>query len=78
MWESALKLCKELVKRHEEVTLDFARLATLHKMMAIFYNNIMNPDAKNVRPIPEYFRVAYWGRGFPAFLQNKVIILFEY
>lgn len=27
-----------------------------------------------MRPDPEYFRVAFWGRGFPAFLQNKIFV----
>lgn len=32
---------------------------------AEFYQQIM----KQVRPEPEYFRVGYYGRGFPSFLQ---------
>ena len=27
-----------------------------------------------MRPDPEYFRVAFYGRGFPAFLQNKIFV----
>merc|ERR1740129_107005 len=27
-----------------------------------------------LRPEPEYFRVAFYGRSFPAFLQNKVFV----
>ncbi|KAL1415726.1 hypothetical protein MTO96_006604 [Rhipicephalus appendiculatus] len=29
---------------------------------------------RQLRPEPEYFRVAYYGRNFPAFLQNKVFV----
>jgi len=29
---------------------------------------------KQLRPEPEYFRVAYYGKGFPSFIQNKVFI----
>ncbi|KAG0720444.1 Dedicator of cytokinesis protein 5 [Chionoecetes opilio] len=70
MWEDALKLCKQLVNHYEAVRFDFTRLSELLNRMAVFYKNIMNPQ--NLRPEPEYFRVAYYGRGFPAFLQNKV------
>ncbi|XP_066966939.1 dedicator of cytokinesis protein 1 isoform X9 [Macrobrachium rosenbergii] len=72
MWEDALKLCKELVQHYEEVILNYTKLGDLLKRMAQFYENIMNPQ--NLRPEPEYFRVAYYGRGFPAFLQNKVFV----
>ncbi len=34
---------------------------------AELYENIMT----RLRPEPEYFRVAFYGRSFPAFLQNK-------
>lgn len=70
MWEDALKLCKELMQQYEEVTMNYTKLSDLLTRMASFYKNIMNPQ--NLRPEPEYFRVAYYGRGFPAFLQNKV------
>ena len=36
--------------------------------MSRLYDNIL----QEVRPVPAYFRVAFYGRGFPAFLQNKV------
>ncbi|XP_069941837.1 dedicator of cytokinesis protein 1 isoform X2 [Cherax quadricarinatus] len=72
MWEDALTLCKELVKHYEEVIIDYVKLSDLLTRMAVFYKNIMNPQ--NLRPEPEYFRVAYYGRGFPAFLQNKVFV----
>ncbi|XP_045614067.1 dedicator of cytokinesis protein 1 isoform X2 [Procambarus clarkii] len=72
MWEDALTLCKELVKHYEEVIINYVKLSELLTRMAVFYKNIMNPQ--NLRPEPEYFRVAYYGRGFPAFLQNKVFV----
>lgn len=70
MWECALSVCKELVKQYEEETFDYYQLAGLHRRMSEFYEKII----KQIRPEPEYFRVAYYGRGFPAFLQNKVFI----
>lgn len=70
MWECALEKCKELLKQYEEETFDYEQLSDLHKTMSQFYEKIM----RNVRPEPEYFRVGYYGRGFPQFLQNKVFI----
>ncbi|KAK4298449.1 hypothetical protein Pmani_029209 [Petrolisthes manimaculis] len=72
MWEDALVLCKELVEQYEVVMMDYNKLADLLARMSNFYRSIMNPQ--NLRPEPEYFRVAYFGRGFPAFLQNKVFV----
>lgn len=70
MWECALQKCQELARQYEEETFDYEQLGELHKRMALFYEDIM----KKVRAEPEYFRVAYYGRGFPPFLQNKVFI----
>lgn len=70
MWECALQVCQELAKQYEEETFDYEALSELHRKMASFYDNIL----KQIRPEPEYFRVAYYGRGFPVFLQNKVVI----
>ncbi len=70
MWERALRLCKELVTQYEEETYEYAKLEGMHQKIAGFYNSIMN----ELRPDPEYFRVAFYGRGFPAFLQNKVFV----
>jgi dedicator of cytokinesis protein 1 len=68
MWECAIAVCKELVTQCEEEIFDYIQLSSLLKRMSQFYDSIM----KQIRPEPEYFRVAYYGRGFPAFLQNKV------
>ncbi|CAL4245716.1 unnamed protein product, partial [Meganyctiphanes norvegica] len=72
MWEDALTRCKELMVIFEDVIMDYSELAKLHSKIAEFYKKIMDPH--NMRPEPEYFRVAYYGRGFPAFLQNKILV----
>ncbi len=79
MWEKALEICKELAEQYELETFEFTKLAELHARMSDFYKNIMDANgssgnAKNIRPEPEYFRVAFYGRGFPAFLQNKTFV----
>lgn len=42
----------------------------MKKNHARFLDNILTEH----RPEPEYFRVGYYGHGFPAFLRNKVFI----
>ncbi|CAH1099777.1 unnamed protein product [Psylliodes chrysocephalus] len=70
MWECAIKKCQELAGQYEEKTFDYERLSKLHHQMAVFYDDIM----KKARAEPEYFRVGYFGKGFPKFLSNKVFI----
>ncbi|XP_011063239.1 PREDICTED: dedicator of cytokinesis protein 1 isoform X2 [Acromyrmex echinatior] len=70
MWECALAVCKELVSQYEEETFDYLQLSILLIRMAKFYDCIV----KQLRPEPEYFRVAYYGKGHPVFLQNKVFV----
>jgi len=73
MWETALKECKELERQYEEEVLDYTQLSDLLRKMSQFYDNIM----KQVRPKPGYYRVGYYGKGFPSFLQNKVSFRLE-
>ena len=70
MWESAVAVCKELSAQYEEETYEYLQLSVLLRRMAKFYDSIV----KQLRPEPEYFRVAYYGRGHPAFLRNKVFV----
>lgn len=70
MWEYAIDRCKELAQQYEQETFDYDRLSELHRRLAEFYDSIM----KHARPEPEYFRVGYYGKGFPQFLQNKVFV----
>ena len=70
MWEQAIEISKELVVQYEEETFEYAKLTELHQKMASFYQSIMT----DLRLDPEYFRVAFYGRGFPAFLQNKIFV----
>ena len=68
------------------ISYDFARLSSvffqsfrpmpvvivsLQKKQAEFYDSIMT----KIRPEPEYFRVGYYGLGFPSFLQASVVLV---
>ena len=70
MWEHALDQCRALATQYEEELVDYYAMAELRKTEAELYENIMT----RLRPEPEYFRVAFYGRSFPAFLQNKVFV----
>ena len=70
LWETGISYCKEIIFQYESEIFDYIHLSALLQRMAVFYDNII----KQARPEPEYFRVAYYGRGFPAFLQNKTFI----
>lgn len=70
LWEAGIAYCKELISQYETEIFDYTQLSALLQTMATFYDNII----KQARPEPEYFRVSYYGKGFPVFLQNKTFI----
>ena len=70
MWENALEICQELMQVYERETFEFEKLALLLKRMATYYEHIMQKH----RNENYYYRVGFYGRGFPAFLQNKIFI----
>ncbi|KAL9893363.1 dedicator of cytokinesis protein myoblast city isoform 3-T4 [Glossina fuscipes fuscipes] len=70
MWECAIDMCKILVQEYENEIYDYIKLAELLKKMALFFEKIL----KELRHTSEYFRVCFYGLGFPRFLQNKAYI----
>jgi len=68
MWECALEVCDELRQQYEESYV-YSKLPRLHQNIATLYDKIL----KEARYEPEYFRVAFYGTGFPSFLQDKVL-----
>jgi dedicator of cytokinesis protein 1 len=70
MWECALEICDELRSQYADETYNYALLSPLLQRMSSFYNSIL----KGVRCDPEYFRVAFFGTEFPAFLQDKAFV----
>ncbi|XP_012553779.2 dedicator of cytokinesis protein 1 isoform X1 [Hydra vulgaris] len=71
MWEYGINKCKELANQYECETYDYIQLSEILKKEAVFFENIIKTV---VRPEPTYFRVGYYGRGFPTFLRNKVFV----
>lgn len=69
-WECAIDMCKVLAQQYENEIYDYLKLAELLKKMAQFFEKIL----KELRHSSEYFRVCFFGLGFPRFLQNKAFI----
>ncbi|RUS91929.1 hypothetical protein EGW08_000331, partial [Elysia chlorotica] len=70
MWEKGIEICEELCLLYKDELFDYTSLSEILKRQAGLYDCIM----KQMRAEPEYFRVGYFGGGFPSFLQNKVFI----
>uniref|UniRef100_A0A182JRV2 DOCKER domain-containing protein n=1 Tax=Anopheles christyi TaxID=43041 RepID=A0A182JRV2_9DIPT len=69
-WEKGIPLCKELAVFYERKRFDYNRLSDVLVQEAKFFQNILT----QLRPEPEYFRVGYYGTGFPSFVRNKQFI----
>ncbi|XP_065900793.1 dedicator of cytokinesis protein 2-like [Dysidea avara] len=70
-WECGIRLCKELAQLYEMEQFDYHKLAAILETEARFFKNIIT-ELRIVEP--EYFRVSYYGNGFPYFLRNKTFI----
>lgn len=69
-WEMCIAVCKELASEYEHTTYNYSKLADILQKQAEFFNNIM----KKERYFTEYFRVGFYGKGFPTSLRNKQFI----
>jgi dedicator of cytokinesis protein 3 len=69
-WEMAIRLCRELGNLYETSTYDYNRLADVLVREAELFRKIPSED----RFFAEYFRVGFWGRGFPAEYANKEFV----
>lgn len=64
-WEKGIPLCKELAEFYETKRFDFDALSEILILQAKFFQNILT----QIRPEPEYFRVGFYGLGFPLFVR---------
>ncbi|XP_018335626.1 dedicator of cytokinesis protein 3 [Agrilus planipennis] len=69
-WEKGVPLLKELANLYESKLFNYKALSDILKYQAKFYDNILT----QLRPEPEYFRVGFYGLGFPLFVRNKQFI----
>lgn len=69
-WEICVQLCKELAYEYENTLYDYVKLSDILQRQATFAENIV----KKERCFTEYFRVGFYGRGFPASNRNRQYI----
>ncbi|KAL7336216.1 Deoxycytidine kinase 1 [Mucor circinelloides] len=69
-WEICVQLCKELAYEYENTLYDYIKLSDILQRQATFAENIV----KKERCFTEYFRVGFYGRGFPASNRNRQYI----
>lgn len=67
-WEKGIPLCKELADFYETKRFDFDALSNILILQAKFFQNILT----QIRPEPEYFRVGFYGMGFPLFVRVNI------
>ncbi|KAJ3371532.1 hypothetical protein GGF31_003141 [Allomyces arbusculus] len=69
-WESAIAVGKELLGFYDEFMYNYEKQSELLLRLSKLYLAIL----KQERYYSEYFRVGYYGKGFPASLRNKQFI----
>ncbi|CEP18425.1 hypothetical protein [Parasitella parasitica] len=69
-WEICVELCKELAYEYENTVYDYTKLSEILQRQATFSLDIV----KKERCFTEYFRVGFYGRGFPASNRNRQYI----
>ncbi|KAG2199372.1 hypothetical protein INT47_001554 [Mucor saturninus] len=69
-WELCIQLCKTLAYEYETTLYDFVKLSDILLRQSTLAENIV----KKERCFTEYFRVGFYGRGFPASNRNQQYI----
>lgn len=68
-WEGGVPLCKDLSHFYETKLYDYNKLSEVLMTESKFFQNILC----QIRPEPEYFRVGFFGKGFPLFVRVRKI-----
>ena len=68
-WEFAIPLCKELANLYEKKVFDYAKLSGILRKEANLFEKVISSNEDGLRFEPEYFRVGFYGQGFPLFLR---------
>lgn len=68
-WEHAIPLCKELSDLYEKKVFDYAKLSGILRKQASLFEKVTSSTGEGLRFDPEYFRVGFYGQGFPLFLR---------
>lgn len=70
-WEAAVPLCRELINYYEFKTYEYGKLAQQLDKMSSYFKNISD---NNSRYMSEYFRVTFYGKGFPLCLKDMTVV----
>lgn len=71
LWEAAVPLCRELIDMYQFRTFEYAKLAQVFTKLSTYFNNISDG---NKRSHPEYFRVTFYGCGFPQCIRDATMV----
>ena len=74
-WEHAIPLCKELAHIYEHKVFDYTKLSSILKRQASLYEKVISSSEDTLRLDPEYFRVGFYGTGFPLFLRVSLLFV---
>ncbi|KAK9764626.1 Deoxycytidine kinase 1 [Basidiobolus ranarum] len=69
-WEHGVETCKELAYQYEHTLFNYDKLSAILRTQAQLYENILHKE----RYYSEYFRVGFYGKGFPTSIRNKQYI----
>lgn len=69
-WEISVDICRELAQQYEYRSVNYTRLAEVLVHQAALYQKIASTE----RTYPAYFRVAYYGEGWPTSLRQKMFV----
>ncbi|XP_040570903.1 dedicator of cytokinesis protein 3 isoform X3 [Lepeophtheirus salmonis] len=73
-WEAAIPLTKELADFYERRIYDYQKLSGILKRQAQYFEKIISNSQEELRLDPEYYRVGFYGQGFPLFVRNKEFV----
>lgn len=71
LWEAAVPLCRELMDLYQFKTFEYAKLSTIFLKLSNYFRNITETG---LRSNPEYFRVSFYGLGFPSCLRDTTMV----
>jgi len=69
-WEKAVGICKELAHQYESNIFDYTKLSYILKRQAQLFESTLMID----RYYSAYFRVGFYGRGFPVSVRNRQFV----
>lgn len=71
LWNAAIPLCQVLLEVYQKKTFEFDKVVEILDKMSEFYRKILDISQQSQ---PEYFRLKFYGLGFPKSLRNLTMI----